>query len=73
PFYSKCTPLSVNVFSMCKLKIIYEASQREDYFKKRLREKFQFKFRNLREALFLWLSFLGRSYKQILVRCGNGQ
>jgi len=37
-FYRRCIPLFVNVYLEGKLKVIYEVSQREDYFKKRLRE-----------------------------------
>jgi hypothetical protein len=38
-FYRKCIPLFVNVFLKGKLKVIYEVSRREDYFKFRFTGK----------------------------------
>jgi hypothetical protein len=49
-FYSKSTPLFVNVFLKGKLKVIYEVSRWEGYFKKRLRENIPTSNGALREA-----------------------
>jgi len=52
-FYRKCMPLFANVFLKGKLKVVYEVSHREGYFKKRLREKVPTQNGAFREASLL--------------------